>query len=204
MPKIRFFQKALFDFVGVVCFFHVGIRQEISQLIRHLWRDCLGEFNVECDVQITLDKGISPTGHTFLGYHHHVWHGSSTIGIFRLTLDDFTWFRLHDDVSTIQVLEAERKSSQRLVQADILHNQQVRSFSFEQIVFLFLYDEIDISGLSSRCFVCHSLEGNLLVVVSTLFHVNFNDFSFVFGFCLIALSLTLGARTLHLRDHSGP
>mmetsp|Transcript_448 Transcript_448/g.1042 ORF Transcript_448/g.1042 Transcript_448/m.1042 type:complete len:296 (-) Transcript_448:113-1000(-) len=100
------------------------------------------------------------------------------------------------------MFESERKSSEGLVQTDILHNQQIGSLSLEEFVFLFLYNEINISSFSSRYFIGHSLEGNLLVVGRTLFHMNLNDLSFVLGLGLVSLSVTIAAGSLHLRQHS--
>lgn len=97
-----------------------------------------------------------------------------------------------------------RKSRQGLVEANVLHDQQIGSFSLEELVILLLDDEIDVARLSSWDFVGQSLECDLLVVMSALFDVDFNDFSLVLRLCLVSLPVTFTAWALHLGNHSWP
>lgn len=107
-------------------------------------------------------------------------------------------------ISSIQTpATTHRKAGQGLVETNVLHNQQIGTLPLEQIVFLFLYDKVDIPRFSTRNLIRHSTKRNLLIVAHALFNVHLHDLAFVLHLGLVSLPVTFVAGSLHLRNHSG-
>merc|ERR1712124_202022 len=64
VSKISFYHEVFFDFVRVIFFLHVGIRQEISQLRCNILIKCLRENDMKRNKQVALDERIASTRHT--------------------------------------------------------------------------------------------------------------------------------------------
>mmetsp|Transcript_9186 Transcript_9186/g.17523 ORF Transcript_9186/g.17523 Transcript_9186/m.17523 type:complete len:276 (-) Transcript_9186:669-1496(-) len=202
MPQVSDIQKVFLDLFGVVIFFHVRIGQNLFQLLDDVCRQSRGELDVECHVQIALDKRVTVRRHTFVLDHHNKWESSSRFFIRGFGLDDLPRARLDGDFTAVQVFHLPCKTRQGLVQGNILGDQQVGPLTFEQLVFLLLNNKVNITRFHAWRFIRHSPEGNLLIVAHALFDIDFQNLAFRFGRGRRSLSVTNGAMTLHLRNHS--
>mmetsp|Transcript_10343 Transcript_10343/g.18819 ORF Transcript_10343/g.18819 Transcript_10343/m.18819 type:complete len:204 (-) Transcript_10343:274-885(-) len=100
------------------------------------------------------------------------------------------------------MLEFPFESTECFVETKSFGYQQVSSFSFKRVVFLFLHNEIDISRLHVWLFVCHSTKDNLLTVSHTLFNQDVQHLAFLFSLSFPSFTTTITTLALKLLHHS--
>mmetsp|Transcript_6017 Transcript_6017/g.12678 ORF Transcript_6017/g.12678 Transcript_6017/m.12678 type:complete len:231 (+) Transcript_6017:223-915(+) len=178
VSQISKFHKVFFHFFGVVFFLNVGVRQQLLELLNNGRFQCFREFHMECNVHISLDKRVSQARHSLVFDYSNVRKGATAIIVGRFSFNNLSRTRLDDNVTSIQVLDFPRESTECLIHADILRDQKISSLSLEEFVVLLLDDKVDITRFDAWHFIRHSSEGDLLVVLHTLFNVHFQHFSF--------------------------
>mmetsp|Transcript_1363 Transcript_1363/g.3383 ORF Transcript_1363/g.3383 Transcript_1363/m.3383 type:complete len:374 (-) Transcript_1363:504-1625(-) len=155
------------------------------------------EFYSEQDVQVSFYEGVSVTGHALVG--DYLDERSSVGG---LGLNDLSWFRSDDEVSSVEVLNLPLEPAQSFVQGQLFADEQVGALSLEDRVLLLLDDEIDVPRFHVRLFVGLPTKDDLLLVFHTLLDENLQNLAFPFSLDLVALALTYRASALNLLNHS--
>jgi hypothetical protein len=100
------------------------------------------------------------------------------------------------------ILNTYSKSTEGLIERQILSDKQISPLPLEQFVVLLLDDKIDVTGFHVRNFIAHTGKRNLLIVAHSLVNVNFQNLSLRSSFRIVTLSSAGIALALHLSDHS--
>mmetsp|Transcript_27324 Transcript_27324/g.58022 ORF Transcript_27324/g.58022 Transcript_27324/m.58022 type:complete len:228 (+) Transcript_27324:242-925(+) len=93
------------------------------------------------------------------------------------------------------------KTTQRLIDAQRLGDEEVCPLALEHVMLLLLHNEVDISGLHVGLLIRHSPEGYLLVVLHPFLHQYLQDLPFLLTGGYVPSPATLSTPTLQLLDH---
>jgi len=105
VSQIGLIHKMLLYGRFVVILGHVGVGKQFAQFFHHVGCQRGWELDVKGDVEISLDKRISKTGHAFALDHGNVGKRSSGFVVLRFALNDLSWSRFDHHVATVQVFD---------------------------------------------------------------------------------------------------